>query len=188
MVKNFKIQSFIYIFLAIILILQLHPVSSTPEQVSYEEIVNQFSNWNGDVDQNGLDDQLDKKLANGLFHSELVNLYINYYSQPSNRDISQLKKIGINISYIAKYIPTICAREVPLDLVSQIKKLPNVEMIELQPYLIPLLDVSARAIKARGSEEYSPEAAWELGYTGRDVNIAILDTGVDDKHESLINK
>ena len=50
------------------------------------------------------------------------------------------------------------------------------------------LDVSCRAIKARESYEYSPETVWELGYTGRGIVIAIIDTGVDEEHESLKNK
>ena len=35
------------------------------------------------------------------------------------------------------------------------------------------LDVSVKAMKARESNRYSPETAWELGYTGKGVNIAV---------------
>jgi subtilisin family serine protease len=188
MVRKNCIRPLIYIFIAIIIILQLQPVTAEPEQNLNDDDVPELKTWNRDLNHNGIDDLLDEKLATELLDNELVNVYINYHSQPSNNDISNLKKIGVNISYIAEYIPTICARDVPLELMSRIKLLPNIEMLELQPYLFPLLDVSARAIKARESEEYSPEAAWELGYTGRGVNIAILDTGVDDRHESLLNK
>ncbi|MCK4717655.1 MAG: S8 family serine peptidase, partial [Thermoplasmata archaeon] len=47
------------------------------------------------------------------------------------------------------------------------------------------LNVSSCALKARDSSEYSPGTAWDMGYKGDGVNIAILDTGVDDGHESL---
>jgi len=50
------------------------------------------------------------------------------------------------------------------------------------------LDVSCRAIKARPSDVYSPNTAWGLGYTGKGINIAMLDSGVDDEHESLKGK
>ena len=50
------------------------------------------------------------------------------------------------------------------------------------------LDVSCRAIKARPSDVYSPNTAWELGYTGKGINIAMLDSGVDDGHPSLDGK
>jgi len=52
---------------------------------------------------------------------------------------------------------------------------------------LPMLDVSSPALKARPNDLY--RAVWdELGITGRNVNIAILDTGVDDEHESLQGK
>lgn len=147
---------------------------------------NSWSNWLRDQDHNRLDDILDQKIANGI--EELVNLYINYYQNPTRNDIKILESLGINISYIARYIPTVCAREVPLAKVIQAQTLQNIAMVELQPYLAPALDVSAQSIKARQSVEYSPETARELGYTGRNVVIAVLDTGVDDRHESLVNK
>ncbi|MCG2825743.1 MAG: S8 family serine peptidase [Thermoplasmatales archaeon] len=51
------------------------------------------------------------------------------------------------------------------------------------------LEVSCRAIKARESDEYSPNTAWDLGYTAKGIVIAVIDTGVDDgDHESLKNK
>lgn len=50
------------------------------------------------------------------------------------------------------------------------------------------LDVSCRAIKARESSKYSPNTAWDLGYSGKGINIVIMDCGVDDEHESLQGK
>ncbi|MDI6916325.1 MAG: S8 family serine peptidase [Thermoplasmatales archaeon] len=49
------------------------------------------------------------------------------------------------------------------------------------------LDVSCRAIKARPSITYN-ETAWGLGYTGKGIVIAMIDTGIDDEHESLKGK
>ncbi len=50
------------------------------------------------------------------------------------------------------------------------------------------LDVSCRAIKARPSAIYSPNTGWELGCTGKGIVIAMIDTGIDDEHESLEGK
>jgi hypothetical protein len=49
-------------------------------------------------------------------------------------------------------------------------------------------DIATPAIKARESDEYSPNTAWELGYSGSGVNLAIMDTGIDDGHPSLAGK
>ncbi|UCH88318.1 MAG: S8 family serine peptidase [Thermoplasmata archaeon] len=53
---------------------------------------------------------------------------------------------------------------------------------------VSALDISVPAIKARESEEYSPETVWDLGYTGKGINIVIMDSGVDDEHESFQDK
>ena len=49
-------------------------------------------------------------------------------------------------------------------------------------------DIANPAVKAKQSAEYSPHAAWELGYTGKGIAICIMDTGVDDSHPSLAGK
>ncbi len=50
------------------------------------------------------------------------------------------------------------------------------------------LDVATRTAKVRPSEEYSPDTAWELGYYGCGVTVAIFDEGVDDEHPWLKGK
>ena len=49
-------------------------------------------------------------------------------------------------------------------------------------------DIANPAVKAKQSNEYSPNTAWDIGYTGKGINIAIMDTGVDDTHPSLKGK
>lgn len=50
--------------------------------------------------------------------------------------------------------------------------------------LYPALDISTGSIKVRPTEMYHD--VWdELGYSGKGINIAMLDTGVDDGHETF---
>ncbi len=179
---NLKIASNTLIIIVIAIYLLQFLTTATADNIGV------YPSWKQDRDKNIFDINKDADLHWVANDTERVNLYINFKTPPTALDINILRDLGVNISYNAKFIPTVCAREVPKWMIPEIKKLDNIDSIEQQPYLVPLLDVSARAIKARESEEYSPEAAWELGYTGRNINIAILDTGVDDRHESLINK
>ena len=48
-------------------------------------------------------------------------------------------------------------------------------------------DIQTMAVKARNSTEY-PESAWQLGVSGKGVNIALTDTGVDSEHPGLEGK
>lgn len=50
------------------------------------------------------------------------------------------------------------------------------------------LSVATRTAKARPSDEYSPDTAWEEGYYGCGVTVAIFDEGVDDDHPWLAGK
>ncbi|MGB1697968.1 MAG: S8 family peptidase [Thermoplasmatota archaeon] len=50
------------------------------------------------------------------------------------------------------------------------------------------LNIATKGIRARSSEEFSPETAWDLGIYGCDVTIAIFDEGVDDAHPHLDGK
>jgi len=183
---NDRNSRFSIIIILALLMLVLAPALSITGSAPDNEIVSKYTeiNWNGDLDDNKIDDLIDQQLNEGSV--ENVNVYINYYFKPTDQDIDRLNLLELEISYISKYLPTICARNVPVHLIPRIAELSNIRVIELQPQLVPLLDVSARAMKARGSDNYSPETAWELGFTGSGMNIAILDTGVDDRnHDSL---
>lgn len=50
------------------------------------------------------------------------------------------------------------------------------------------LDIGARSILARPSPEYSPNTAWDQGYYGCGITIAVFDEGVDDRHPLLDGK
>ena len=158
-----------------------------PFDLAEEEIADGWwEKFSRDKNHNNIDDSIDEKIASGI--NDLISIYIDYVKHPTQEDIEQLINLDLDITYICKFIDTICVENVPISKITSIKNLPNIIMIEEQLIIYPLLDVSARAIKARESTEYSPETAWELGYQGQGVNIAIIDTGVDDDHESLQGK
>lgn len=141
--------------------------------------------WMRDLDKNRVDDRVDS-LARYAPDST-VNLIINYCRKPDSEDIANLLEYG-ELHYVMRYINAVALRRVKARDVHRIRAYtgcPKVVMVELDEMVYAALDVSTRAVKARGSALYSPNTAWELGFRGAGINIAILDTGVDDGHPAL---
>jgi subtilisin family serine protease len=74
--------------------------------------------------------------------------------------------------------------KVPVSALMDIYFLEGVVVVEMQNVMAPSNNVSAKATKARVSDQY-PYSVWAQGYTGEGVVIAVLDTGVDNEHRSL---
>jgi len=144
---------------------------------------NYMSGWFRDRDENQVDDLMDEMIARGT-RGETVHIYVDLLSTPTRDDIDELSRFG-RVSYVCKYIPTVCMEDVRLGDIYEIARLPGVVMVEKQPNYRPLLDVSTPATRARESADYSPRTAWEKGYNGSGITVAVLDTGVDDGHPSL---
>jgi serine protease AprX len=146
-----------------------------------------WENWHRDKNRNKIDDLIEE-----LESEERIGIFIDYDRHPGQNDVSRLSKFDFDVKYVYKYIDVICARNVAVSDVKALSSLPHVVMVKLEPKIYPQLDISARAIKARESDDYSPNTAAELGVTGEGISIAILDSGVDDggyfpnqRHESV---
>ncbi len=61
-----------------------------------------------------------------------------------------------------------------------------VVLLALLPAAVAL-EVATRGALLQGSEEYGP-GAWDLGYSGCGVTIAVFDEGIDDEHPWLAGK
>jgi subtilisin family serine protease len=154
---------------------------------SPQDNLNWWDDWKRDLNHNEIEDSIEK-----LQPDERIGIFIHYDRHPDDEDVSRLSSFDFDVKYVYKYIDVICARNVAVGDVGKLSYLPNVVMIKLEPKIYPLLDISSRAIKARDSDNFSPNTVFDMGYTGEGISIAILDTGVDDlgrtpsqRHESL---
>lgn len=145
-----------------------------------------WNHWTRDKNHNNIDDLIEDLIKKS--DSDRISIYIDYNHKPTECDIKLLTSFNLEIEYIVKCINTIILKNVKISDILEISRLNGVVMVELRHQPNPNLDVSTPAIKARESNEYSPLTAWELGYTGAGINIAIIDAGVDDGHESLEGK
>jgi len=155
---------------------------SAPSEQPWWEITSRDSNRNRIVDSlEFIDDDGDD--------DETVPIIVSYSRPVVEEDVEALKNMGIPGGYVVKAIDAISIGLTDPVLIPDLASLPGVVMIERSGEVHLYSDVATRAIKARGSAEYSPESAWEYtNVSGYGINVAVVDTGIDDGHPSLDGK
>jgi subtilisin family serine protease len=141
-----------------------------------------------DKNRNGISDVLDPYAELQLKDHIDVDLTISYSRDITTEDMKILSERGIQASYVIDLIDSVIIHRLPSYRIYEILQMEDVIFIE--PLGIPLLhsDIATPTVRAKQSEMYSPQTAWDLGYTGKGVSLAVIDTGTDDEHPSLSGK
>jgi hypothetical protein len=140
---------------------------------------------------NRVDDYIDGVFA--VDPSQPVDIIVDFCSTPMPADSTLLATYG-TVYRVFRFIDAIAVRGVAAADCYNILNYPRVKLIEWDQPLQLHVDVSACAIQARASTvyPYPAQAVWDLnpprGFTGNGVNVAILDSGVDDAHAGLAGK
>jgi len=142
------------------------------------------TNPNWDLDGNRISDVLEKELSTGKDSSAILI----FNRDITENDISELGKNGFSVRSFLLDLDMIEVAGVTVRNVVRLSDLEGVESTWHRGTLLLEGDVQTPNIMARESEEYSPYTAWELGYQGQGVNVAIMDTGIDNNHPSLAGK
>lgn len=132
--------------------------------------------WVRDRNRNFIDDIIDKRLKKDKKFDIIVDL--NTFL---TIDVIKKKfdRYG-HVKYIGKMITFILLNNVKAQVLSKIVKMDEVAMIEIQQNFKPALNFSARAVQARACQTCPYSQAAHPNWTGSGINIAIIDTGVDD--------
>ena len=107
---------------------------------------------------------------------EKVPVIILFHEKPTPADISIIKSDGASIKYQYTIIDALAA-QVPAQAADKIAKRAFVKLVEPDYKVKLVLDRSIPQIQA--------DKVWEAGITGKDVDVAVLDTGIHDEHPSL---
>ncbi len=143
-----------------------------------------------DANRNRIVDSLETRTETSTEkESQQIPIVVSYSRAPDADDLAALARLGFRGGYVVEAIHAISLGPTDPGMFTDLAGLPGVVMVEPSGPVHLLSDVATRAIKARGSDEYSPESAWELAnVTGYGINIAVVDTGIDDGHPSLAGK
>ena len=133
-----------------------------------------------DADRNGIHDSLQE--AQGQ-----VNIGLSYSREFSQNDADVLSSLGYEINLELPIVDAVLLGDVNVSGIWELAEIEGVVMVERYGSLVFFGDIQTPTVKARNSTEY-PVGAWDLGVTGSGINIAMVDTGVDNEHPGLSGK
>tara|TARA_A100000164_G_scaffold245155_1_gene218011 strand:- start:33 stop:2213 length:2181 start_codon:yes stop_codon:yes gene_type:complete len=133
-----------------------------------------------DRDKNGIHDSLQS--AEGT-----VNIGLSYSRPVLQGDIDLLTSLGYSVNVELPIVNALLLGDVNSSDIWSLADVEGVVMVERYGSLSFFGDIQTPAVKARNSTEY-PIGAWDLGVTGSGMNIAMVDTGVDNEHPGLSGK
>ena len=98
-----------------------------------------------------------------------------------------MEQLGIEIVDVLESIDSVLIGIQDPSLAPTLAGMDDVVMIHHYGTVVFYGDIQTPNVKARNSSIY-PDAAWNFGVTGKGVNIAMVDTGVDNEHPGLVGK
>ena len=133
-----------------------------------------------DLDRNGIHDSLQTETGP-------VNVGLSYSRDVTNLDKKSLQDLGFDVHIELPIVDALLLGDIDASKIWELAELDGVVMVERYGSLVFFGDIQTLAVKAKNSSEY-PVAAWDFGVTGRGINIAMVDTGVDNEHPGLSTK
>lgn len=111
----------------------------------------------------------------------LVKVLIGFKEKPGAPEQALVKGLGGKIKYTYNLIPAIAA-SVPEVAIEALKKNPNITDVELDSMVYAL---DAELDNSWGVDRIDAEAVHASGNKGAEVQVAIIDTGIDHTHPDL---
>ena len=154
-----------------------------PEQTTPEWVDDDTPWWertNLDQNRNGIHDTLESTVG-------VTGIGLVYQTPVTQSHLAALDELGLNIVDVLEAVNGVLLGQINTTLVVTLASLEDVVMVEKYGNVIFYGDVQTPAVKASNSSFY-PVGAWDLGVSGAGVNIAMVDTGVDNEHPGLSEK
>ena len=154
------------------------PIQQDPAWAGVETAWWEISSY--DVNRNAIHDSIESSTG-------LVGMGVSYDVEVSEVQLQELASLGIVVVDTLESINSVLIGLQETNLAESISNLSNVVMVHQYGAVKFYGDIQTPNVKARNSSIY-PDAAWNFGVTGKGVNIAMVDTGVDNEHPGLVDK
>ncbi len=133
-----------------------------------------------DLDRNEIHDSLESMIG-------VTGIGLVYQTDVTESHLNALEGLGLTVVDVIEAVNGVLLGQVNTSLAPTLAALEDVVMVERYGNVIFYGDVQTPAVKASNSSFY-PVGAWDLGVSGAGVNIAMVDTGVDNEHPGLSEK
>jgi serine protease AprX len=138
-----------------------------------------WETWPSDMDRNGIHDWLEDLAQEALEGDPDARLevVVDLDRTPTGRDVQRLVARGMEVQFVSKYVDAVLG-SLPAKVIGSVRDLPHVVMIEAQGIGYPAMESAGPSISIGLARE-------QLGYYGKGVTVAVLDTGVNGAHMFL---
>ncbi len=133
-----------------------------------------------DANRNGIHDSLESVVGP-------TGIGVSYSTNVAPSHLAALGALNLTVVDVIEAVDAVLLGQVDAALAPVLASLDDVAMVERYGEIHLYGDIQTPAVKARNSTLY-PVGAWDLGVSGQGVNIAMVDTGVDNEHPGLNQK
>ncbi|HKO99583.1 MAG TPA: S8 family serine peptidase [Pyrinomonadaceae bacterium] len=134
-------------------------------------------NWSRDANHNFVEDDIDR-----LGPDTQIDIRLALNRVPHKTDLQRFSQVG-TIGYVGRYLPVVSLKNVRVADAVALGQDSHVAHVEIEHQFFFSTDVSVQAMRVQGSTTYDPNTMEVAcpGLDGTGVNIAIIDSGVDDR-------
>lgn len=114
---------------------------------------------------------------------ETIKVFVGFEFEPGPGEIGLVRAVGGEISHVYHLIPAIAA-EIPVDEIEALREDPRVTRIELDGR-VSAFDVDPEMDAVWGVKRMGTGTAHQGKFRGKNIRIAIIDSGMDLNHREL---
>ena len=133
-----------------------------------------------DDNRNGIHDSLEAIQGT-------TGIGLSYGVPVNDLHLSDLQALNLTVNDVIESVNAVLLGQIDVNLAPTLASLTDVVMVEHYGGVVFYGDVQTPAVKASNSSVY-PMGAWDLGVSGAGINVAMVDTGVDNEHPGLSEK
>lgn len=111
------------------------------------------------------------------------DVFVRFMQDPSDAQIEAVRSVVAGQVTVFSLAQAVYVQEVSFDEVLSLGSLQGVAAVELERTVVPSVDVAAASALVVPHENLGDGARQRWNVDGRDVVVAVLDTGIDKEHE-----